>query len=57
MNLILSETFLSLPREKQQALAETNIAFYYPNQQEMIMADKELRKNAADTLANLDSIT
>lgn len=57
MNLILSETFLSLPREKQRALAETSIVFYYPEDQEMIMADKDLRKNVADTLAKLDSIT
>ena len=56
MNLILSTTFQSLPPAIQQPLLKQSISFYYPDQEEMILSDREMRKRVEETLRKVERL-
>lgn len=58
MNLILGETFLSLSAKQKDAIIdeEGHIAFYYPEQEQIIMADDELRNDVTETLKKAEKL-
>ena len=58
MSLILSETFLSLTPDQQEALIDEkgHIMFYYPEQEQIIMSDDKLRNDMAETLKKVEEL-